>query len=244
MKEPGHMWMSHVTYEWAILHVKEPCHIRTSHVTFECARSHMKSCHMWLIGSFIRDMAHSLIHTWHDSCQTWICRPRHIWASLLTRAPRIMTGDLIPTGENFPIGEVFLTRGVFLTRICTCTHAIHSDTETLRILEFLRDSRDICATGSLTWRIHILIYVYIYIYTYIYIYMYMYIYICVTWLIHMWSNSFACVMCKSVSDNTSGIVRCHVHPVNTWISHDTLIYVHTWTSVYTWISDGALINVH
>ena len=41
--------MSHVAYDWVMLHMNESCHICMSHVTYGWVMSHMiESCHIWI----------------------------------------------------------------------------------------------------------------------------------------------------------------------------------------------------
>ena len=49
MNESCHIWMRHVAYEWGMSRMNETCHIWVSHVTYEWVMSHMnESCHIWM----------------------------------------------------------------------------------------------------------------------------------------------------------------------------------------------------
>jgi len=49
MHESCHIWMSHVTYEWAMSHTNESCCIWMSHVAYEWVMSHVNtSRHIWV----------------------------------------------------------------------------------------------------------------------------------------------------------------------------------------------------
>jgi len=49
LDESCQIWMSDVTYEWVMSHMRESCHIWVSHVTYEWVMSHMnESCHIWM----------------------------------------------------------------------------------------------------------------------------------------------------------------------------------------------------
>jgi len=78
----GHIWVSHVTYEWVMSHMNESRHIWMSYVTYEWVTSHMnESRHTWI--GLVLQMSHVTYErvTSHMTKRCVTNESRHIWMS-------------------------------------------------------------------------------------------------------------------------------------------------------------------
>ena len=68
MRMSCHIWMSHVTYEWAMSHMNEPCHIWMNHVMYEWGISHKNvTCHLGMS----RVTYEGVMSLMKEACHIW-----------------------------------------------------------------------------------------------------------------------------------------------------------------------------
>jgi len=82
MNESWHIWMSHGTYEWVMVHMNESWHIWMSHGTYEWVMAHTnESWHIWM--TLLRFTHDILLNEsqWAKYHFTYEWPSRHIWMS-------------------------------------------------------------------------------------------------------------------------------------------------------------------
>jgi len=152
MNESYHVWMSHVTYEWAMSHKNESC---PTWMAYRWVMSRMgESCHVLVhcLLSWLVHTCHDSFHTWHDwsirdMTHPYVTRLIHTWhESFILDLTHLYVTWLIHLSHDSLIHVIWLIHTWHDSSICDMTHAY-----VIRLIHTWHDSITCRMTHSYVW---------------------------------------------------------------------------------------------